>query len=97
MDDDSFPYRIDDRDWASLTTGQQIRQVEEDGYLIVPDHITPEHLVRLREACSRLETTGRDYSERQRGCKFVHLQEGILAELIGYGPTVRYLRMLFGD
>ena len=33
--------RIDDRDWAALTLGERIRQIEVEGYLVLPDLLTP--------------------------------------------------------
>ena len=39
---------VDDRDWAALSEGERIRQIELDGYLIVPDLLSPEHLETLR-------------------------------------------------
>ena len=33
--------RIDDRDWTALTLGDRIRQLEVEGYLVLPDLLTP--------------------------------------------------------
>ena len=40
--------RIDDRDWSALSLGDRIRQLEVEGYLLLPDLLTPEHVARLR-------------------------------------------------
>ncbi|MBT5874787.1 MAG: hypothetical protein HOH43_15320 [Candidatus Latescibacteria bacterium] len=88
---------IDDRDWSLLTQGDRIRQIEEEGYLIMPAHITTGHLEELKSECGKLETVGRDYSERQRGSKAVHLKSRILAELIAYNPTTDFLESILGD
>ena len=34
---------IDDRDWSALTLGERIRHVELEGYLVIPDLLSPEH------------------------------------------------------
>ncbi len=39
---------IDDRDWSALTLGERIRHVELEGYLVIPDLLSPEHIVRLK-------------------------------------------------
>ena len=48
--------RIDDRDWSVLTSGERIRQIEVEGYLLIPDLLTPEHLARLKAITDSLET-----------------------------------------
>ena len=58
--------RIDDRDWSALTSGERIRQIEVEGYLLIPDLLTPEHLARLKAITDSLETTPVDYSIHQR-------------------------------
>lgn len=88
---------VDDRDWRALTRGERIRMIEEEGYLIIPDWISPDYLAELKAESDRLETVGRDYSDRQRGCRDPHLASPKLAELIAYEPTVRFLEELFGD
>ena len=89
--------RIDDRDWNALSRGERIRMIEEEGYLIIPDWIDTDYLAELKTECEMLETIGRDYSEKQRGCQNPHLKSQILAELIAYQPTVQFLEDLFGD
>ena len=39
---------IDDRDWSALTLGERIRHVELEGYLVIPDLLSPEHIARLK-------------------------------------------------
>ena len=51
---------IDDRDWSALTLGERIRHVELEGYLVIPDLLSPEHIARLK---AQAETLG-DYAAR---------------------------------
>lgn len=88
---------VDDRDWGALSTGERIRQIEMEGYLIVPGLLSGEHLQTLRAETDRLPTQGRDYSERQRGCTKIHLRSRALAELVTHRPTLALLERLFGD
>jgi hypothetical protein len=97
METDALIGRIDDRDWSGLSHGERVRQVELEGYLIVPDILPSDYLHRLREEAHRLPTVGRDYSERQRSCGDVHFRSRFLAELIAWPPTVQFLSELFGD
>ena len=39
---------LDDRDWSALTLGERIRQIELDGYLVIPDLLTPAQVARLK-------------------------------------------------
>lgn len=94
---DIKPFAVDDRDWSLLTKGDRIRQIEEEGYLIMPAHLSNAHLEALKSECDKLETVGRDYSEHQRGSKDVHLMSQILAELIAYDPTIDFLESILGD
>ena len=49
--------RIDDRDWSALTTGQRIRQLEVEGYLVLPDLLDADHIARLKAITATFETT----------------------------------------
>ena len=88
---------VDDRDWSALSEGERIRQIELEGYLIVPDILSPKHLETIRRETNKLPTQARDYSERQRGCSQIHLRNPLLAELVTHRPTLDLLERLFGD
>lgn len=89
--------RIDDRDWSALTLGEQIRQIEMEGYLVLPDLLEEDHIRRLKAATAELETTPVDYSEHQRGRANLQFHGGAITELIVHRPTINFLRELFGD
>ena len=59
--------RIDDRDWSALTLGERIRQIEVEGYLLLPHLLPPNHVARLKAETAKLETKAVDYSVHQRG------------------------------
>ena len=88
---------VDDRDWSTLSDGERIRQIELEGYLIVPGIVSSEQLELLRDVTDRLPTQGRDYSERQRNCSQIHLRNPVIAKLVTHEPTVDLLQRLFGD
>ncbi len=89
--------KIDGRDWSALTLGERIRQVELEGYLVIPDLLSPDHISRLKTQAEKFETVARDYSERQRGRPKIQFEGGAITELIAHPPTIAFLGELFGD
>ena len=89
--------RIDDRDWSALDTGQRIRQLEIEGYLVLPDLLDIEHIARLKAITATFETKAVDYSEHQRGRPNIQFDGGEITQLIGHPPTLSFLHQLFGD
>ena len=88
---------IDDRDWSSLTLGEQIHQIEVEGYLLLPDLLSPDHIARLKAETAKLETCAVDYSVHQRGCANIQFRGGALTDLLGHPETLSFLQKLFGD
>ena len=78
--------RIDERDWSALSLGERIRQVEVEGYLVLPDLLDPDHMARLKAETARLETTRVDYSVHQRYCTDIQWAGGLLTELVAHNP-----------
>lgn len=89
--------RVDDRDWSLLTLGDQIRQIEVEGYLVLPDLLNTEEIAALKAETSRLETIPVDYSVHQRGCPGIQFHGGRITRLIAHEPTIAFLGQLFGD
>lgn len=89
--------QLDDRNWSQLTLGEQIYQLEVEGYLVLPDLLTPTHLAQLKAETARLETFGLDYSERQQVRPKVQFVGDAITDLIAHPPTIAFLRELFGD
>ena len=87
----------DDRDWSALSTSQRIRQLEVEGYLVMPDLLDPDHLTRLKAITTTFKTTAVDYSENQRGRPNIQFEGGEITQLIGHAPILEFLRQLFGD
>ncbi len=88
--------RIDDRDWSKLTLGERIRQIEVEGYLLLPDLLTPEHVIRLKAETAKLKTRPVDYSAHQRSCPGIQFIGGAITQLAAHPPTLSFLRKLFG-
>jgi ectoine hydroxylase-related dioxygenase (phytanoyl-CoA dioxygenase family) len=89
--------RIDDRDWSRLTLGERIRQIEVEGYVVLPDLLSAQQIARLKAETARLETRAVDYSVHQQVRPHVQFAGGAITELIANPPTIGFLRELFGD
>ena len=88
---------FDDRDWSELTLGQRIRQIELEGYLVLPDLLSAEDIAALKTRTAEWETTSVDYSVHQRGRNHIAFEGGPVTELIAHSTTIGFLRELFGD
>ncbi|MFN8488159.1 MAG: phytanoyl-CoA dioxygenase family protein [Caldilineaceae bacterium] len=89
--------RIDDRDWAKLTLGERIYQLEVEGYLVLPDLLTPDHIAQLKVETAQLNTFAVDYSVHQQVKPQIQFTGGPITDLIAHPPTLAFLRELFGD
>lgn len=85
------------QDWGKLRTGDRIRHLEVEGYLVMPKMLDAEQIKALKEQTSQLETFGVSYSENQRGCKAVQWAGGAITDLIAHPPMMKFLETLFGD
>ena len=88
---------IDDRDWSRLTLGERIRQIEVEGYVLLPDLLSADEIAALKAQTAQFETTPVDYSIHQRGRHNIQFEGGQITELIAQPVTVAFLRELFGD
>ena len=84
-------------DQTALTLGARIRQIEVEGYLVLPGLLSPNHLARLKEETARFETRAVDYSVHQQIRPQVQFAGGLVTDLIAHPPTISFLRELFGD
>ena len=89
--------RVDNRDWRQLSRGEQIRNLELEGYLILPDVLPPPLLAELREITAELETTPMDYSVHQRTRSQMQWHGGAITQLIDHRPVTDFLAELLGD
>ncbi len=92
-----LPHRVDDRDWSKLTLGEKLKQIEVEGYLVLPDLLSPQQVGRFRELSDPMETNSADYSDKQRSRRDICFDHSELAMLIAHPPTLDFLRTLLGD
>ena len=89
--------RVDDRDWTKLTFGEQVKMLEVEGYVVLPDVISESKIKSLQDQLSDVKTKGVDYSERQRTTSDIPFLGGEITNLIANPPTISFLERLFGD
>lgn len=89
--------QIDGRDWSSLSRGAQIHSLELDGYLVLPDVLTPALLAQLRQETAAIETTPVSYSIHQRTRSNMQSAGGAITRLIDHSPVISFLKELFND
>ncbi len=89
--------QLDQRDWSSLTLGERMRQIEVEGYLVLPDLIDAEQVAALKAETAKLQTRAVDYSVHQQVCPDIQFAGGRITALIAHQPTITFLRELFGD
>jgi hypothetical protein len=90
--------RQDSTDWSTLALADQVRSLELEGYLLVPNLLEPNLLESVRAEVDKLPTTAVDYSEHQRG--FSDLQwtnSPQTIQLVGLPAMAKLLGSLFGD
>ncbi|MBM3803655.1 MAG: phytanoyl-CoA dioxygenase family protein [Acidimicrobiia bacterium] len=85
-------------DWSKMTTGQRIKHLEIEGYVLIPDLLSPQQIVAIRSELDRLPTTPTDYSENQRGHSNVQWSDSPQAiDVIALPAMIDFLTALFGD
>jgi hypothetical protein len=84
-------------EWSTMTLGEQLKHLELEGYLVVPDLLSPEQVARFKKLTATLETKGADYSDKQRGRGSVHWDDPAFAELVAHPPTIRFLEEALGN
>lgn len=89
--------RIDDRDWSALTLGERIRQLEVEGYLVLPDLLSADEVRRLKDCTAQFQTKAVDYSVHQQYFPDVQFFGGAITALIANRPTIHFLKELFGE
>lgn len=89
--------RVDDRDWSKLTLGERVRQIEVEGYLVLPDLLTREEVAGLKAETAQFETRPVDYSVHQQVRPNVQFFGGQVTRLIANPKAIDFLKVLFGE
>ena len=89
--------KIDQRDWSTLSRGEQLRQLELEGYLILPNALSPALLTQLRQETAAVTTNPMDYSVHQRTRSNMQWMGGAITQLIDHKPVTDFLQGVLGD
>lgn len=90
--------RRDSTNWSVLTRADQIRSIELNGFVVIPDILSAEKTESIKMELDRIPTQAVDYSPHQRGCSDVQWTDSPNAvEVIGNPSIVDFLTHLFGD
>lgn len=88
----------DTTNYAAMTTAQRVGHLECEGYVVLPELLSPQQLRTIRAELEALPTIGTDYSEQQRGHKNLHWSNAKNAiEVIALPAMIEFLSTLFGD
>ena len=82
--------------WAALSTGDQIRSLEVEGYVALPATLDARTVARLKAQASAWDPTPVHYSQHQRTQSDVQFAGGAVTELIAHPPVIEFLRAALG-
>jgi ectoine hydroxylase-related dioxygenase (phytanoyl-CoA dioxygenase family) len=84
--------------WSQLTPRDQVRHLELEGFVVIPDLLSPERLAAMHAELARLPTEATDYSENQRSCKDVQWTDSPTSiDTIALPAMIEFIERLFGD
>lgn len=90
--------RQDETDWTSYSRADQIRSIELEGYVVLPNLLSEAQLESIRNELRDLPAQSVDYSPHQRGYSNVQWSNSPCSiELIAHKPMTGFLNDLFGD
>lgn len=88
---------LDETDFASMSRPEQIRHFEVEGYVVLPEILSPDLIARVKAEMADAEMGHTDYSEAQtRSVGQPQWHSRTAAELIGYPPMIEFLTDLLG-
>ena len=84
-------------DWRALSLPEQIRHLEVEGYVVLPDALTPEKVEELRLETVYLPTKRSIYDDRQGNATCQPQWHGTgLGKLIANPPVIQFLERVIG-
>ncbi len=85
-------------DWSALSTGDRIRYLELEGYLVLPDLLAPELISAIGAEMATLPLIVTDYTPHKKAADgLLGLDLPRTLETIAFPSTVAFLKRLFGD
>jgi hypothetical protein len=87
---------VDETDFGGFSLSEQIRHLEVEGFVVLPEVLDAGQIAELKAATADLPMEHKDYSEAQTYHHEPQCASGAVAELIGYPPIVEFLQTLMG-
>ena len=87
---------VDETDFGAFSLGEQIRHLEVEGFLVLPDVLDAGLIAALKAATADLPMHHKDYSEAQTYHHEPQCASEAVAELIGHPPIGEFLKTLMG-
>jgi hypothetical protein len=88
---------IDKTDFSSLTLAQQIRHLEVEGFVVMPDVLGQDHMDRINEEMADAPMQVKDYSDAQTYCLEPQWMSHAVLELVANPSVTDFLQILMGD
>jgi hypothetical protein len=82
--------------WEQLTTGEKIRHLEVEGFVVLPRVLDPARLDQLRGELRAIKTTASDATPLKQVFNDIQWAGGALTELIAHPPVIAFLQLLMG-
>ncbi|MDF5756213.1 phytanoyl-CoA dioxygenase family protein [Spongiactinospora sp. TRM90649] len=88
----------DERDWTSLRTGERVRNLEIEGYVVLPGLLAEDEVRALGEAAGRIGLRRSGYTDRQWFAHDIQWDaDPLITRTLGAGPAMDFLAALFDD
>lgn len=92
------PEQLLTMDWDTLSHAERVKWLELEGFVMMPDLLTPEQLRAIKAELARLPLAATDYSDKQLGTQNVQWTDSPhVVETIAHPKVTAFLERLFGD
>ena len=88
---------VDQTDFSTFTLAQQIRHLEVEGFVVMPDVLGKEQIDRINKEMSDAPMQVKDYSDAQTYCLEPQWMSDALLELVANPPIIDFLKILMGE
>ena len=88
---------IDETDFSTFSLAQKIRHLEVEGFIVLPDVLSQDHMDRINEEMADAEMMVKDYSDAQTYCLEPQWMSRSILDLIANPPVTDFLKVLMGD
>jgi ectoine hydroxylase-related dioxygenase (phytanoyl-CoA dioxygenase family) len=85
-----------DTPWEQLSTGDRVRHLEVEGFVVLPRVLDEAQLAQLREELRVIKTTASDATPLKQIFNDIQWTGGALTNLIAHPPVIRFLQILMG-